>query len=249
MPSLRIFAGPNGSGKSTIIKMVKKFTRNGKLLNLGFYINADDIVVELKKNSFSFSDYGVIFQKTFFIHFAEQSGLLDKHFTKTALLKSFIENQGCLRLTNKDFVEKLAQLIARFLREQMLLSKKHFSFETVFSHPSNIDIIKDATKKGFSVYLYFIATESPEINIYRVQNRVKLKGHNVPEDKIISRYYRSLELMYTAAQNCNQVFFFDNSGETYKQVAHLKNNAIKQLLPNDELPAWFRKYYMNKLPK
>lgn len=42
---LRIFAGPNGSGKSTIIHIVKDAG-----IDLGMYVNADDINKELIDN-------------------------------------------------------------------------------------------------------------------------------------------------------------------------------------------------------
>ena len=47
-------------------------------------------------------------------------------------------------------------------------------------------------------YLYYIATSDPYINISRVKNRVILKGHDVPEDKITNRYYRSLGFLKEA---------------------------------------------------
>ena len=41
---LRIFAGPNGSGKSTIINIIRN-----KKIDLGIYLNADEIKVQLEK--------------------------------------------------------------------------------------------------------------------------------------------------------------------------------------------------------
>lgn len=40
---MRVFAGPNGSGKSTIIESVRKEVVGGFPVDLGEYINADDI--------------------------------------------------------------------------------------------------------------------------------------------------------------------------------------------------------------
>src|SRR5690606_36638714 len=86
------------------------------------------------------------------------------------------------------------------------------------------DMMRRAAEKGYKVYLYFVCTESPEINKYRVKLRVANGGHDVPEDKIESRYYRSLSLLYTAAQIAYQAYFFDNSmhGEPYRLIAHFK---------------------------
>ena len=37
-----------------------------------------------------------------------------------------------LKLVNKDCVDRVAQIIARFLRETLLANQQRFSFETVF---------------------------------------------------------------------------------------------------------------------
>ena len=54
---LRVFAGPNGSGKSTVIQFVRNQKVNGKHIDFGIYINADDIAQKLRENTFSFDDY------------------------------------------------------------------------------------------------------------------------------------------------------------------------------------------------
>ncbi|HEX8426483.1 hypothetical protein [Hymenobacter sp.] len=57
------------------------------------------------------------------------------------------------------------------------------------SHPSNLDFLREARIASFRTYLYFVATEDPEIDIGCVQKN----GHDVACDKIISRYSRSLD--------------------------------------------------------
>lgn len=84
--------------------------------------------------------------------------------------------------------------------------------------------MREAVNMGYKVYLYFVSTESPEINKFRVEARKMKGGHDVPHDKIESRYFRSLDLLYDAAQICYQAFFFDNSvdGADSKMFAHFK---------------------------
>ncbi len=134
----------------------------------------------------------------------------------------------------------------------MLELKKKFSFETVFSHPSKLEIMQQAVAAGYKVYLYFVSTESPEINKFRVQARKAKKGHDVPADKIISRYYRSLDLLYDACQKAYQVFFFDNSVEGRNSVlfAHFKLQKSKKKwdkINKKQVPTWFRRYYSEKI--
>jgi len=90
--------------------------------------------------------------------------------------------------------------------------KVSFCFETVLSHPSKIDMIKDARDRGYFVELYFVGTENPKINIERVQYRVRNGGHSVPTEKIVKRYYRSMENVVSACFHANHVTLYDNSG-------------------------------------
>jgi len=114
--------------------------------------------------------------------------------------------------------------------------------------------MKQAIKAGYKVYLYFVSTESPEINKYRVDLRKKKGGHDVPPEKIESRYFRSLELLYDACQLSYQVFFFDNSEEEkpFKMFAHFKKSGAEKKwddLSVDNYPEWFKTYYSKKVPR
>ena len=71
-------------------------------------------------------------------------------------------------------------------------------------------------------------------------------GHSVPEDKVISRYYRSLDLLFDAIQHTNRAFIFDNSSISKTWLAEITNgNNID--LKTEEIPNWFRKYVLEKL--
>ena len=150
--------------------------------------------------------------------------------------------------------ERIAQIIADFIRKKLLDSGEKFSFETVFSHESKVDIMKCAIEKGYKVYLYFISTEHPDINVYRVKFvRVKENGHDVGEELIRNRYYRSMELMYETSQLCYQAYFFDNSnnGGTHSMFAHFKKSIegkkLWDSIDRSFIPIWFKKYYSDKV--
>jgi predicted ABC-type ATPase len=248
---LRVFAGPNGSGKSTVIKSIKDVKAEGKPIDFGIYINADDIASALKANSFTFKTYDVETAKEDILSFAERSGLLGDEFSLENLNYCFTLKGDSLKLVATESLERLAQIIARFLREILLSQNKRFSFETVFSHESNLEIMKRAKNAGYKVYLYFVSTESPEINIFRVKLRVKQNGHDVPEDRIRKRYKRSLELMYEASQIAYQAFFFDNSqnDKPFTLAAHFKKSGRKKIwdkIPTEQVPKWFKIHYKKK---
>lgn len=249
---LRVFAGPNGSGKSTVIQRIKNTKSEGRLIDFGHYINADDIAVALLKDGVSFKSFEIKVTNSEFKRVALASGLVNAEFPEACFSESYFIRKNVLKLKDKGQNERVAQIIADFLRKKLLEERKKFSFETVFSHPSKLDLMREAAAAGYKVYLYFVSTESPQINIFRVEARAKKGGHNVPRDKIISRYYRSLELLYAASQVAYQAYFFDNSkdGEDFEMFAHfklIKKRKMWDHIDNDTIPVWFRKYYSEKI--
>jgi predicted ABC-type ATPase len=138
-----------------------------------------------------------------------------------------------------------AAAVADFLREELLAAGQSFSFETVMSHPSKIDFFAKARAAGYRTYLYFIATESSHLNIYRVKNRVALGEHDVPEDKIVERYKRCLELVGQALVRAYRAFLFDNSGVEPIWLAQLTPEGKLQLkVAADSLPLWFNTWVL-----
>jgi predicted ABC-type ATPase len=114
------------------------------------------------------------------------------------------------------------------------------------SSTDKVETLKKAQSFGYRTYLYFVATEDPNINLSRIRHRVRTGGHNVPEDKAVARYYRSLELLIEAIKFSNRAYIFDNSGETKTWIAEITNGTDVELKV-DEIPTWFQKYVLEKL--
>ena len=128
---------------------------------------------------------------------------------------------------------------ADFLRNAYLRRGISFTMETVFSHPSKLQFLEYAQKLGFRVYLYFIATDSPKLNIERVKQRVAIGGHDVPTDKIIARYSRCLDNLYEAMQIAYRAYIWDNSHnmELFAELKPERSLEIVGMTPN-----WFIQY-------
>lgn len=251
---LRVFAGPNGSGKSTVIDTIRKATIDGRPVDFGYYINADEIAAALRTHTFSFDAFDIQVTTKEFLHITLASGLIDGDFTEEIFRKAYSLRNNILRLKEPKHHERVAQIVADFLRKKLLAERKKFSFETVFSHASKLTIMQQAKDAGYKVYLYFVSTESPRINQFRVEARTRKGGHDVPSDKIVSRYYRSLELLYDACQIAYQTYFFDNSedGKELLLFGHFKiEKGEKKWDPLDQskVPNWFKKYYSAKAVK
>lgn len=152
---LRVFAGPNGSGKSTVIKEIMGNKVGGKEIDFGIYINADDIAIKLSTNTFSLKPYDISGSLENILDFAEYSGLLMNGFEYNDLKSSINVTRHKIILTKLQYSERIAQLLARFLREKLLTAKKRFSFETVFSHKSTIEFMK--RQKRMDIRFTFIS--------------------------------------------------------------------------------------------
>jgi predicted ABC-type ATPase len=96
-------------------------------------------------------------------------------------------------------------------REACIAEKRSFSFETVMSHPSKVDILVRAKEAGFFVQLIFVGTDDPRTNVERVALRVAQGGHDVPEDRIVARWHRTMALLHEAISAVDEAFVFDNS--------------------------------------
>ena len=84
-----------------------------------------------------------------------------------------------------------AACIAEKQREEHIKNKDEFCFETVMSTDRNLKLLKKAKDKGYFIRCYYILTADPFINVCMVKSRVDEGGHDVPEEKIISRYEKA----------------------------------------------------------
>ncbi len=241
-PKLRIIAGPNGSGKSTFINDVIK----NEYFYLHNYINADDIQKELDgSNAYTLNRFSFKTSKADFDKFIAASSFKEKIEDKIEDIL-FFENNIISIQENKSN-SYIAALIADFLRNQLLLNGLSFEFETVMSHESKIDFLKAAKEKGYKIYLYFLCTESPQINKLNVSNRVKQGGHFVQEDVIEKRYYKTLSLLKDAIDNAEVSYILQNNLTDFSSIYVIKSGEIIE--QNAAFPIWFQHYYLDKLTK
>jgi predicted ABC-type ATPase len=231
---VRIFAGPNGSGKTTLNTQLKGD------FNLGYYLNADDLFEKVEEEKFiDFNSYDLAPSPDELKNFVLRHGLYSRLSSSLSfkLVGTRAEFYGSANIYE-------IAILTDFLRFSILNTKNTFSFETVFSHSDKVNFIRIANERGYRTYLYFISTNSPEINIERVRQRVLEGGHKVPEKKIRERYYKSLNNLLPAMKLSYRAFIFDNSGKELRllaQVTPKKNLNIEA----KQLPIWFEKYVLS----
>lgn len=239
---MRVFAGPNGSGKTTIFKGILA----EKSINLGVYINADEIeqiLTQIKQLDFSAFKLNITEDQLKF--FFQQS-------TFSPLKRNEPELYKRVKVTNNQFISEtyidsyLSADLAEFIRQNLLAQEISFTYETVMSHPGKIKFLEEARKNGFRVYLYYIATEDPEINVNRVNVRVAQNGHSVNPDVIRNRYYKSLQNLKPAVKQTDRAYIFDNSQLKARLIAEITNGTDVVLNGAVSLPNWVAKYLVNE---
>jgi predicted ABC-type ATPase len=83
--------------------------------------------------------------------------------------------------------------------------------ETVLSTSKYRRLVRAAKKRKFEIRLIYVILESPDLNIKRVQMRVRKGGHAVPQKKVRERWSRSLRQLPWFLNECDWALLFDNS--------------------------------------
>ena len=238
-PRLRMFAGPNGSGKSTIKKKVE--SANPKWL--GVYVNPDDIESELRSDrGLNFNEFGLSLSRsrlTDSLSAAPQ--IVDNDLLSSVSAIDYRDDR--IHIPRRFLNSYVVSAIADLLHAELVSRKVSFSFETVMSHTAKLDLLTRSRKNLFRNYLYFVATEDPEINISRVAIRVGEGGHNVPDDKVRSRYYKTLQNLTAAIGLTDRAYIYDNSGAEATLIAEITKGTDIEIR-NSNIPHWFEKYVL-----
>ena len=114
--------------------------------------------------------------------------------------------------------------------------KEDFMIESNLAKTADYDWIENMKKAGYEVVLYFLCTKGIEINIDRVERRVKEGGHFIPPHIITDRYNLCLIYLKSKLSIFKQAYLIDNTEETVDVVAKLENGKIVTEVPDP--PEW-----------
>lgn len=111
-----------------------------------------------------------------------------------------------LRKANKEAVNRIEAWL-----EASIQAHQSIGVETVLSTDKYRRLVRLAKKRGFEIRLIYVILADPELNIQRVRLRVRKGGHSVPEEKIRSRWARSLKQLPWFLNQSDWALLFDNS--------------------------------------
>lgn len=119
-----------------------------------------------------------------------------------------------------------AAQIAEATRKKLLSESSDFTFETVLSTERNYLLMEQAKQANYRVICIFVLTKDPQINIERVKQRVANGGHDVPSEKVVSRYCRALKLFPKLFSVCDELYVYDNSADRNSGTPHMILKSI-----------------------
>ena len=154
-----------------------------------------------------------------------------------------------LRFVNTDVLTRelglnpyAAAKVADRLRRELVAQRESFVFETVFSDPvgDKLTFLKEAAGAGYTVVLCFIGVSGPDVSEERVAMRVTQGGHDVPPEKLIARYPRTLANLRTSIRELPHVWIFDNDDLRlpFRLVAVFQ--AGRRVSLNKRVPMWLQ---------
>jgi predicted ABC-type ATPase len=173
---------------------------------------------------------------------------------KSTFYKHFLRAEG-LPFINADLIAAelgsgdpvaiatAATRLANRYREELLEQKSSFIFETVFSDPvgDKVAFLRRAQNEGYRVLLVFIGLTSAAASQARVIERVARGGHDVPDDKLHSRFPRSLANLSRAIETVDFAMLFDNSkaDQPFRYIAAFERGELVDITALR--PSWLAK--------
>jgi predicted ABC-type ATPase len=127
------------------------------------------------------------------------------------------------------------------MRDALVAARRGFVTETVLSDPGGEDVrwLRSVSDQGFATRLVYIGIASADLAAERVASRAAAGGHDVPRDKVVARYTRSLRSLGRAIRSLPSVTVYDNSSfeRPHLFVAEFKGGR-QERRGRGRVPSW-----------
>jgi predicted ABC-type ATPase len=128
-----------------------------------------------------------------------------------------------------------AARIAAATRSTLITRGRSFIAETVFSHPSKLELLTEAQAAGYIVAVHAVLIPE-DLAVQRVAYRVRAGGHSVPEGKIRERNRRLWGLVATALARGDISTVYDNSRLAGPRI--VAQLAGGEIIGSPSWPSW-----------
>jgi predicted ABC-type ATPase len=167
---------------------------------------------------------------------------------KSTFYELYLEKLG-LPFINADLIAKTLEpttpeqsayqsaQLADEARRDLVKRSLSFCMETVFSDPvgDKVQFLKDTQAAGYTIIGIFIQLSDFALSAARVAQRVSRGGHDVPDEKIQSRFARTANNIRAAIHFVDVALVIDNSSTEHPyQLLEVYEHGIQMLSNSDD---------------
>ena len=161
---------------------------------------------------------------------------------KTTLARELLPRLGLMRFLNADEIARglspLDPSLSAFKAGRILLeearslieAKASFAMESTLSGKTYVALIREAKARGYRFLLHYIVIGSATQAVGRVALRVRLGGHDVPEDDVRRRFDRSRRhFIEDYLPLADEWVLWDNAEPPHRRIADSSSHILDQL--------------------
>ncbi len=161
---------------------------------------------------------------------------------KTTLARELLPRLGLMRFLNADEIARglspldpslTAFKAGRLLIEEargLITAKASFAIESTLSGKTYVAMIREAQAQGYRFLLHYIRIGSGDQAVGRVALRVKLGGHDVPEDDVRRRFERGRKhFIEDYVRLADEWGLWDNHSPPAAQIADSATHSLEEL--------------------
>jgi len=98
--------------------------------------------------------------------------------------------------------------------ESAIKGRLNHAFESTLGGHTIPALLRDASRAGIDVIVWFVGLSSPEQHVARVRARVAAGGHDIPEEMIRKRWDTSRRNLIALMPHLTELRIYDNSEES-----------------------------------
>ena len=155
----------------------------------------------------------------------------------TKFLPHYVE---CMEFVNADLIasalspflpDRAAFRAGRLMIEQihsLADSRVDFGFETTLAGRGYVRLLNNLKDRGYQIHLFYLWIHSIDVALERIAGRVKMGGHNVPEDVVRRRYDKGISNFSRLYQPLTDFWaIYDNSTDTPHLIAYKEHDKLE----------------------
>lgn len=123
------------------------------------------------------------------------------------------------------------------IRKEAFKRGESINQETTLTGKRILKAVDEAKQLGYTINVYYIGVDTPEIAKKRIEQRVLKGGHNIPEKIVEKRYIESLENLKKLIGKADKLYIYDNSIK-FENIAKIRDGIVE--LKTKEIPRWLK---------